>query len=254
MERFKALNSYQKGLLLFMVAMSLIFAVIYPKTMAKVGYRYNDAILVPTQENGNTVYSGEIQGKQAEFIVSDDNSVVFHYGDKSYGQYTLKEEPVAIPKDKELNEQIVGIEIRNGNNLLFRGGALDVGDSYWLYNDDGTLSDSGVTFVTGDGIEMDENGNVIDRMEPSASTIYELLNAPELTHKGEAIVWFVAVFICIVNALSILFADELFRLELLFRIRNVENAEASDWEMASRYIGWTVATIMALVVFVIGLQ
>ena len=101
---------------------------------------------------------------------------------------------------------------------------------------------------------MDENGNVIDRMEPSASTIYELLNAPELTHKGEAIVWFVAVFICIVNALSILFADELFRLELLFRIRNVENAEASDWEMASRYIGWTVATIMALVVFVIGLQ
>ena len=149
---------------------------------------------------------------------------------------------------------MVGIEIRNGNELLFRGGALDVGDSYWLYNDDGTLDDSGVTFVTGDGIERDENGNVIDRMEPSASTIYELLNDPELTHKGEAIVWFGAVFICIINALSILFEDEMFRLELFFRIRNVENAEASDWEIAGRYIGWTVVTIVVLVLFIIGLQ
>ena len=239
---------------MFMIAMALIFAVIYPKTISKVGYKYNDAILVPTQENGNTVYSGKIQGEQAKFIVSDDNTVVFNYGTKSYGQYTLKEDPTAIPKDKELKEQMIGIEISNGDKILFRGGVLDFGDNYYLYNEDGTLDNFGFSYVTSDGIERDENGNVLDRMEPSASTIYELLNEPQLTHKGEALAWFGAVFISILNALSILFADEMFRWNLLFQIRNVENAEPSDWEIASRYIGWTVMTIMVLVIFIMGLQ
>ena len=52
-----------------MIAMTLIFAVIYPKTIARVGYRYNDAILVSTQENGDTVYSGKIKGEQAKFTM-----------------------------------------------------------------------------------------------------------------------------------------------------------------------------------------
>lgn len=254
MEKIKSLNSYQKGVLLFMIAMALIFAVIYPKTISRVGYRYNDAILVPTQENGKTIYTGKIQGEQAKFIVSNDNTVAFNYGGKSYGQYTLKEDPAAIPKDEELKERMIGIEISNGDKILFRGGVLDVGDSYWLYNEDGTLDNFGFSFVTSDGIERDENGNMIDRMEPSASTIYELLNDPQLTHKGEAITWFGAVFICILNALTILFADELFRWNLAFQIRNAENAEPSDLEIAGRYIGWTAVAIMALVLFIGGLQ
>ena len=254
MEKIKSLNGYQKGILIFMIAMALIFAVIYPKTIARVGYRYNDAILVPTQENGDTVYSGKIKGEQAEFVVSNDNTVTFNYGDKSYGQYTMKEDPTAIPEKEELAERMKGIEIRNGDSLVFRGGVLDFGDSYYLYNEDGTLDNFGFSYVSSDGIERDENGNVIDRMEPSASTIYELLNEPELTHKGEAYVWCGATFICILNALTIFFADELFCWDLAFRIRNVDNAEPSEWEIAGRYIGWTVMTIMALVIFIVGLR
>ncbi len=66
--------------------------------------------------------------------------------------------------------------------------------------------------------------------------------------------WFGAVFICILNAFSILFADELFRWCLAFRIRNADHAEPSDWEIAGRYIGWTVLPIMALALFLMGLQ
>ena len=47
MERIKTLNYYQKGIIIVMVAMILIFAMIYPKTISRVGYRYNDEILVP---------------------------------------------------------------------------------------------------------------------------------------------------------------------------------------------------------------
>ncbi len=254
MEKIKSLNSYQKGVLIFMIVMALIFAVIYPVTISRVGYRYNDAILVPTQENGKTIYTGKIQGEQAQFIVAEDKSIVFQYGDKSYGTYTMKEDPTAIPKDKELAEEMKGVEIRNGDELLFRGGVWDAGDFYWLYNEDGTLDSLGFSVYTSNGIALDENGNVIDRMEPSASTIYELMNEPELTHKGEALAWFGAVFICIINALTMLFADELFRWNLAFQIRNVENAEPSDWEIAQRYLVWTAMTIMALVIFIMGLQ
>ena len=254
MERIKKLNFYQKGILIVMIIMALVFAVIYPKTIARVGYRFNDAILVPAQENGITTYSGKMKGEYAQFLVYDDNKVEFHYGDRNYGQYVLREDPEAIPKDLELQEQMTGIEIINGDKIFFRGGVLDFGDHFYLYNEDGMLDDFGFSYVTNDGIERDEMGNAIDVMEPSASTIYELLNDPELTHKGDALAWFGAVFVSILNALSILFADELFRFNLAFQIRNVEDVEPSEWEMAGRYIAWSMITIMVFVVFISGLQ
>ena len=254
MGKIKSLNCYQKGVLIFMITMTLVFAVIYPMTISQVGFEYKDTILVPSQENGSTVYSGKIQGQQAHFMVPEDKTIVFQYGDKTYGPYTVKEDPTAIPKDEEMQEYMTGVELRQGEDILFRGGVLETGDSYWLYNEDGTLDNFGFSYVTSDGIERDENGNVIDPIEPSASTILELMNDPELKHKGEWFAWFGAVFICVLNALSILFADELFRWNLAFQIRNVDNAEPSDWEIAERYIGWTVLTITALVLFIMGLQ
>ena len=254
MERIKSLNRYQKGVLIIMITMALVFAVVYPMTISRVGFEYKDTILVPSQEKGGTVYSGKIQGQQAHFTVSEDKTVVFQYGDKTYGPYTAKKDPTAIPKDEEIREYMTGVELRQGEDILFRGGILEIGDSYWLYNEDGTIDNFGLSYVTGDGMERDENGNVIDPIEPSASIILELMNDPELTHKGEWFAWFGAVFICVLNALSILFADELFRWNLAFQIRNVDNAEPSDWEIAGRYIGWTVLAITALVLFIVGLQ
>lgn len=254
MERIKGLNRYQKGVLIFMIAMALVFAVIYPMTISQVGFQYKNAILVPSQENGSTVYSGKIQGKPAHFTVSEDKTVVFQYGDKTYGPYTATEDPTAIPKNEKMAEYMTGVELRQGEDILFRGGVLETGDSYWLCNEDGTSNNFGVSYVTNDGIERDENGKAIDPAEPSAATILHLMNGPALTHKGEWLAWFGAVFICGLNALSILFADELFRWHLAFQIRNADHAEPSDWEMAGRYIGWTVLPVIAFILFMVGLQ
>ena len=57
MERIKTLNYYQKGIIIVMVAMILIFAVIYPKTISRVGYRYNDEILVPNDLGHISIYT-----------------------------------------------------------------------------------------------------------------------------------------------------------------------------------------------------
>lgn len=254
MNSIKSFDRFQKALLIIMAAMSLIFAVLYPMTISKVGYRYNDVILVPAQENGSTLYSGKVQGKSACFTVSD-YSVIFQYGDKTYGPYTVKADPTALPNENELTGNMVGIEILDGNSVYFRGGVIDLGDFYLLSSEDKTYNSMfELSFVTSDGIESDENGNAIDRAKPSPVVIYELLNNPKMTHKGEALGWFGAVLICIMNTISMIFADSLFRWNLAFRIRNAYEAEPSDWEIVGRYIGWTVMTIAALVLFIMGLQ
>ena len=253
MEKIKSLNRYQKGILIFMIAMACAFAVIYPKTISKVGFEYNDKILVPSEENGSKVYTGKINGETARFIVSADKVVEFRYGKKIYGPYTAKEDSSAIPKDEHISDRMVGVELRDGEDVMFRGGVLDTGDFYFLYNEDGSIDNIGISYVAGDGIERDENGNPIDKMKPTAETILELMNGPELTHKGDMQAWFVGVFICVINAISILFADELFRFNLAFQIRNADRAEPSEWEIAGRYISWTIIAGMALAIFVIGL-
>ena len=254
MEKIKSLNRYQKGVLIFMIVIVITFFVLYSMTISQVGFEYKDTIFVPSQENGSTVYSGKIKGQQARFTVSEDKTVVFQHGDKTFGPYTAKEDPTAIPKDEEMAEDMIGVELLQGDSVLFRGGVWKFGDEYWLFNEDDTINNFGVTYVTSNGIESDENGNAIDPVEPSVSTILDLMNDPKLTHKGEWFAWFGAVFICVLNALSILFADELFRFNLIFQIRNVDSAEPSDWEIAGRYLSWTVLPIMALVIFIMGLQ
>ena len=124
MEKFKSLDRYQKGVLIFMIAVTLVFAVVYPMTTSRVGFEYKDIILVPSQENGSTVYPGKIQGQQAHFTVSEDKTVVFQHGNKTYGPYTAKEDHTAIPKDEEMAEYMTGVELRQGEDILFRGGVF----------------------------------------------------------------------------------------------------------------------------------
>ena len=150
---------------------------------------------------------------------------------------------------------MTGVELRCKGEILFRGCVVDYGNTRWLYNEDGTLEDFlDISITAGNGIITDGNGNVIELTEPSVSTVLDLMAGPELTHKGTWSWWFGGVCICILIALSILFADELFRWDLAFRIRDVDRAEPSDWEITSRYISWTVLAVIAMFVFIEGLR
>lgn len=258
MERMRELNWYQKGILLLLAAMVAVFGVVYFLVISQEGYLYHDEIFVPAEENGNTVYSATVDGKESSFTVTADKTVTFRYGDKVYGPYTAKEDPTAVPKDDDLSDHMTGIEVREGNEIIFRGGVLPYGSSanrqWMLYNEDGSNASIGIVVTMGDGTMTDADGNVIDPMEPSVSTILQLMNGPELTNKGHWVFWFVCVFFSLMTAISILFADEMFYWRLRHSIRNAEQAEPSDWAIAGRYIGWTVMVIMLLVMYIKGLQ
>ena len=254
MQRIKNLNGYQKGLLLLMLAMALVFAAVYHGTVSHVGILYQDTIFVPEEEGGVTVYSGKIRGERAQITVSEDRSVVFSCGEKTYGSYTVREDPTALPELEIGRDSMTGVEIRDGEKLLFRGGFWKSGEDYWLCNEDGSMDFTQIVYATDDGILRDADGNAVDPLEPSLSDILRLVYGAELTHKGSWLAWLGAVFISILTAVSILYADELFRFDLSFQIQNAEAAEPSEWEMMKRYISWTVFAIAALVIYFLGLQ
>ena len=140
-----------------------------------------------------------------------------------------------------------------GDELLFRGAALDQGGLLWLYNEDGSIENFGVTAILSSGVMIDGSGEPVDPLEPSVSTVLNLLSGPALTHNGDLTGWFCGMLLCIGTSVSILFVDELFYLSLSFQIRDPDRAEPSDWEIFGRYASWTVLPLLALLVFVIGL-
>ena len=253
LKRIKSLNRYQKGVLLVMAAMVLVFTAAYAVVISREGIVYhNGALLVADREDGVTTYSGRVLGEPAVFTVWEDKRLTFQYGDHVYGPYTLKEDPSAVPANIGLVDSLTGLELRRGDEILFRGGMLD-GDYRQLYNEDGSLADFGISIVTNTGVMMDEKGTVIDPMEPAVSTIVSLMMGPRLTHKGQWSIWLIGVLACVLTAVTILYADELFRRRLSLQIRNAEQAEPSDWEIRNRYIAWTVLPVLALILFIAGL-
>ena len=254
MARIKSLGFFQKVVLAVVLAMVVVFTVVYAVTTARVGYSYQDAILVPAQEDGTTVYSGKVKGKNARITVDPDGLVTFQYDDKTFGPYTVREDPSAIPEAFTENSGMTGIEIRCGEDVFFRGCMNTFGGHRFLYNEDGSSASIRITYTTGSGEIRGEDGNVIDPLEPDPATILDLLDSPALTHKGSWLAWFLGIVLCGITVVSILFADELFRLRLSFRIQNVEDAEPTEWEMTTRYLSWIVFAIGAFAIFIIGLQ
>lgn len=138
MERFKTLDYRQKWIFLIMGVMVLVFTILYPVTLSRVGYSYRDAILVPHEAEGTTVYSGKIQGEAASFTVTQDKTVTFQYGDFTYGPYTVKEDPQAAPESGDLADSLSCVEIWRQDSRLFRGGARKLEQHGWfLYYENG---------------------------------------------------------------------------------------------------------------------
>ena len=82
-----------------LAAMLILFTVLYIVTTSQVGLAYKGSILIPSYEEGRTVYSGDIDKIAAQFVVTDDHIVTFTYGDKTYGPYNVTEDITAIPKE-----------------------------------------------------------------------------------------------------------------------------------------------------------
>lgn len=254
MEKIRHLDPFPKAVLLVTAAMLLVFSVLYCIRTSRTGFMYRDEIFVPKEEGDAVVYRGKAGGEEAFFRVSPDRTVSFRRGEKEYGPYTLREDHTALPEG-EASENMTGAEILCGEEVLFRGGIYRrPGLGLWLINEDGSAADAGFAVMAqGQDTVTEVDGKVIDPLEPSLQEIACLMLGPELTHKGDWSVWLGGAALCLITWITVLFADELFRLQMSFRIRDAEWAEPSEWEMAGRYISWAVLPLLALAAFAAGL-
>ena len=250
MNRFRELERFPKILLIALVLLVVVFAPIYGITASRLGYLHNGEIFVPRQENSLTLYETTVDDQLCVFTVTAD-TVTLLWGDKTYGPYTLREDPTAVPED--ISFPMTGIEILDGQKVYFRGGMTDEATDFWLVNEDGSHTDS-MSYTLSNGVEYDMNGNPIDHKKPVPYQIVSLLRGPELTHKGDWIGFLIGIFCAAATAVSILFADELFYLSICFRVENAETAEPSDWYIACRNFSWLLLTIFTGAAFFMGLQ
>ena len=261
MKRIKDLDIFQQGLLAAMAVMVLVFSVLYPIALCRKGIEFRNALLVRHAENGTTVYSGRVNDQDTSFTVSPDGTIFYRHGSAEYGPYTVREDPTAIPKDDDMAAVMTGLEIRLGDEVVFRGGASTIHGFLMLTdeNGNGPLMDDNMVIPYGnstikDGMLYDVNGKMVDNAAPSVSSIVNLFLGPKLTHKGVWELWLFGVLLCVLNVFLILYADELFRIGANRWLRNGEDAEPSDWAKDQLFYARCGLAVCALILFIIGLQ
>lgn len=236
------LTWFQRIMLLLQLFLILLFLILYATLGMQQVIRYNGALLRCRTQGDATTYSGKLNGQKVVFTVSPGPVVEFRAGETLYGPYTILEDPTAVPQEHERAEHLHGVEVRKGDQLLFRGAYSHLGILPILYSENGSVFYSGVKV------------HYSDDLKPNAADILRVALEPDPARRGNWYLWWLGVFVCVACAVLILYADKLFRWNLRFIIRDPEDAEPSDWALFSRWVGWIVLTIFALVLFIMGLN
>ena len=258
MERFRKLSYFQKLLLIVLAVMVLGFGVLYVTVVRREGYVFEDGLLLRSEENGDTLWSGAAGGRNTVFTVHPDKTVEYRRGDSVYALYAVREDPTAVPKDHELSTSMTGIEVYRGETRIFRGGLLyqySVKDHISLYHEDGSPEFGQIRVSTQNGsVTLNQEGEVTDHEGPDAYVIVQLVFGPPLSHYGNGSFWLWGTVICILTAVQIVFWEDMFRWNLKRSFRNAEDVEPSDLLITTRSLSWCVMTVLALFVFIFGLR
>lgn len=250
-ERWQGLSTLQKILFLIQIGMIVIFAAAYLIVQRRYGFPYQDTLLYPSEVDGQTIYSGRAAGQQAQFTVSPDGTVAYRWGETSYGPFTVQLDPTAVPPDETAD--LIGVEVREGDAILFRGGWQDNSSFPVLIWEDGEMEPP-FRMIFSDGTAFGLDGQQVDAQKPMVSDLLQITSEPKLTHRGAGQFYFLGTFIAAANLLFLLFAEALFRRNLAWIIRQPEKAEPSEWELFMRKASWIILTFLALIAYMYGLN
>lgn len=246
---WKELSRYRQVLLVIMAAEILWFLVANIIAAVRPGLEYQDGFLYARREGETQIYEGKLDGEKAQFTVSPTGEVAYQWGDYSYGPYQVTRDPSAAPAQQE---NAVGIEISQGDVLLFRGGYVP--NSYvGLYQESGEpVMSLDIYMVTSGGTILNGSGGEISQQEyhaPSPAVLARVVLAPELTHRGSVLLYLVVTLFAALNIFQICFPGFFFRLSLMGLVRNREDAEPSDFYIWMEHIEWAVLAIACLVFY-----
>ena len=252
-ERWSALTRLQRLLLLFQGVLLLLFLILYFLWGSREGVERRSIFYEKSVQGDTVTYHSKAAGFLTEYTVKGSGgeyTVMCRVEDETFGPYTVSPDPEAAKDPGDWEGPVTGgVQVWQGSELLYRGAYYvgTNGELLWLKDEQGALHWGGdVVRTTGysapDAIQM-----------PQVADILSFSLGPAVVRRGDILFFWLLLLIALLNSASILYADELFRWDLSFRIRDVEGAEPSEWEMYSRYIGWCLLCVVELGVFIHGL-
>ena len=233
----------KKVFLILLAIMVPVFSVLYLFMGFQKGTAYHDTLFRLTMDGETVVYSAKVKGRPISFSISPDGAVTCRQGETVYGPYTIREDPSAAPGGELASMGLTGVEILEGDEVLFRGGYLGKRSPLFLTDRYGKIYPS---YAIGE-----KNG--LDRPPQPLTILYFSLRPEPDAHRGHITPWFLATLMAGLAAVSIRFDDQLFRFGLSLRMRNAEAAEPSEWEIFSRYLSWMVLTAFSFGIYIYGL-
>ncbi len=242
--RFRTLSLAQKIIVLAMAGAVAVFSVLYAVNASRVGLAYGGGFLTPSQDGETRSYTGRSDGAELTFTVLGD-TVTSRWGGETH-VYTVTEDPTAIPES--LRGHALGVEVREGEELLFRGGWTP--GNGWQYDEDGKPVLAGAVVIT----DTSSGGTAMDdppQRAPGVSTVLSLWHGPKLTPRVEGGYYFAGLFLALLAAGTLLFGDDLFRFQLRYRVKDPDAVEPSEWELFSRTLGSAVMAVLALVIWIL---
>ena len=257
--KWQEMGLYRRILLAVMLAEIVGFLIAYVIVVNRPGLEYSGALLYPHTEGELQIYEGKIDGEPARFAVSPEGEISYQWGDYSYGPWQVRVDPAAFPEtlgehDGKYN---IGLEISQGGAVLFRGGYQPT-STLSLYQEDGEpLWGIRVSATMSDGTVIGEDGRVIspeEQHEPGLGALARIVLAPELTHQGNVWLYLTVTLLAVFNCFQICFPHFFFRLSLWGHVRNIDDAEPSDWYIAMENIEWAVLAMVCLVLYAMGLS
>lgn len=242
-EKWLECSRYRQILLILLI---LAFVVSLPAFLVisrREGLKYENTLLYPSAQGQDQIYQGKLDGETARFTISPQGTVTYEWSGQQYGPWQITEDPSAVPAGYN---GAVGIEVRQGEAVLFRG--------CYLPGFSGLIWEDGEPLILTNGYSVSAGGHIIslggsDPREPDLFTLTEIALEPELAHRGELTLLLLAIFVSVLNGFQICFPRLLFRLSLLGRVRDPDSAEPSEFYIAMEHIEWAVLTIFALILY-----
>lgn len=242
-QHFRCCSCVQRVLVGTLAALILLFSILYLVLATQSGIVYRDAFLRRGSEGEKVLYGGKLNGQSMIITVwPGQKQAEYQWGDKTYGPYTVVVDPTAVPRQDDMADLLTGVEVRKGNEVFFRGGYYQLSADIPL-----VIDENGDAQIVG-GFWRESDPPV-----PDVGSILRIVLAPPLTHRGDSMCYWLGTFCAVLSIVSILYADALFRWNLRWRIRDVEHAEPSEWELFSRKLSWGVLSVLTLVAYLSGL-
>lgn len=246
-EKWRKLSLFQRVLLAILAAMILGFGIANSIAVSREGLAYRDTLLYLTREGEVRRYAGRVDGRRAEFAVTPDGTVEYRWGEEVYGPYQVAEDSSAAPKPGT-----TGLEIRQGGEVLFRGGFTG-GDWPMLYGEGGDpFNILEITCGTSSGT-IYKDGKALtprDLHEPGLTTVANLvLGEPELTHRGDFGLYLLVTLLPVMDILGICFWKKLFYHNMSLTVRDPDSAEPSDYYLSVQRVGWIVLAVGSAVCY-----